>query len=297
MSELWKLSKKVYREIVFQSIFSLRAGGTLPQGGDIEKNTYRFVKNAEINTMISKALMVFFIVFLGGFTSFLGGVVKVDKELASICGVSTMLSSILFMITFMGLQVATSLVSTKVADFLIPLPVSKKDVSKIILMCFIRIFDIPLVAAALIVPILYGVSYYSILGALTVLLGIIITEIFALALAVFLAISFYSKVIRGGGKSAWRMFMRIIYMLIWVVPTFLMYAITSFATQMLNLMGILTQSFSYLLASLYPFSLGFLVSFATFFNVSDSKILILSVGSSLIYFTLAAYSFRWLLKK
>ncbi len=201
------------------------------------------------------------------------------------------------MIVFMGLQVATSFVSSRVAEFLVPLPISNRDVSKILLLCFIRIFDIPLIVAALIVPVAYGISFGSIPGALTVLLSVVITEFFALAIAVFLALSFYSKVVRGGGRSMWRTFTRLFYMLVWIVPMFLMYAITGLAMQMASLMKTLTQSFSYLLVSLYPFSLGFLASLATFFTVDDPRIIILSVGSSLVYFALAAYSFKWLVER
>ena len=297
VSELWRLSRKVYREIVFQSYFSLRAGGTLPQGGDAEKNIVTLVRSAEVNSMFSKIIMAFFIGFMGVFTFFSGVLLEMDRELAAVCGVSSMLSIVLFMMVFMGLQVATSFVSSRVAEFLTSLPVSSRDVSRILLMCFLRIFDIPLMAALLIIPIAYGVSYGSIPGSLTVLLSIVITEVFALAIAVFLALSFYSKVVRGGGGSAWRMLMRLFYMLIWVIPMFLMYMVTSFAMQMVNLMKTLTQSLSYLLRLLYPFSLGFLASLTTFLNIDDPGIAALSVGSFLIYFALAAYSFKWLIKR
>lgn len=293
---LWRLSKRVYREIVFQSFFSLRVGGALPQKEGVEKSIAILVKNAEKNVLVSKFIMAFFIVFLGLFT-FFSGALDVDRELAAVYGVSTMLSTILFMIVFMGLQVATSFVSSRVADFLIPLPITKSDVSKTILMCFIRIFDIPLVAATLTVPISYGISYRSVSGSLIVFISVLITEVFALALAILLALSFYSKVARGVSRSLLGTLMRILYMFLWIIPTFIGYLITSFAMQMIGLMKALTQSFSYLLTSLYPFSLGFLVSFTTFLDISDIRILILSAVSSLAYFSLAAYSFKWLLKR
>jgi predicted permease len=296
-SEIWRLSRKVYREIVFQSYFSLRAGGTLPQGGDAVKGIAALVRSVEVNSMFSKIIMAFFIGFMGVFTFSSGILLEMDRELAAVCGVSSMLSIVLFIMVFMGLQVATSFVSSRVAEFLTPLPVSSRDVSKILLACFVRIFDIPLIAALLIVPLAYGVSYCSIPGSLTVLLGVVITEVFALTIAVFLALSFYSKVVSGGGGSAWRMLMRLFYMLIWVIPMFLMYMVTSFAIQMVSLMKALTQSLSYLLILLYPFSLGFLASLTTFLNIDNPGIVALSVGSFLIYLALAAYSFKWLIRE
>ncbi|MBO3797798.1 MAG: hypothetical protein QXI42_03120 [Thermoproteota archaeon] len=297
VSELWWLSKKVYREIVFQSFFSLRVGGTLPQAGDAEKNIVQLVRSAEWNFMLNKVIFAIFIGVFGGFTFFSGVLLEMDRELAAACGVSSMLSIVLFMMVFMGLQVATSFVSSRVSEFLTPLPVSSKDVSKILLMCFIRIFDVPLVAAILIIPMAYGISYGSIPGALTVLLSVVITEVFALAIAVFLSFSFYSKVVKGGGRSSLKTLLRLFYMLVWIIPMFLMYAVTSFAMQMVSLMKTLTQSLSYLLTLLYPFSMGFLASLATFFKTYDPRIAALSVGSSLLYLALAAYSFKWLVKR
>ncbi|MEM3079337.1 MAG: hypothetical protein QXF21_03360, partial [Thermoproteota archaeon] len=187
VSELWWLSKKVYREIVFQSFFSLRVGGTLPQAGDAEKSIVQLVRSAEWNFMLNKVIFAIFIGVFGGFTFFSGVLLEMDRELAAACGVSSMLSIVLFMTVFMGMQVATSFVSSRVSEFLTPLPVSSRDVSKILLTCFIRIFDIPLIAAVFIIPIAYGVLYSSIAGALTVLLSVVITEVFALTIAIFLA--------------------------------------------------------------------------------------------------------------
>lgn len=294
--EIWRFSKRVYREIVFQSFFSFRVGGTLPQREDVDKSIAALIKGAENNVILNKFIMAFFIAFLGIFT-FFSGALDADRELAAVYSVSTMLGTVLFMMVFMGLQVATSFVSSRVAELLIPLPITRVDASRILLMCFIRIFDIPLIATTLIVPSAYGFSYRSVSGSLAVLLGVIATEVFALSLAVLLALSFYSKVARGGGRSAWGTLMRTLYMLVWIIPTFLGYMVTSFAMQMVNLMKAFTESFSYLLASLYPFSLGFLVSFMTFFDVGDTRLLILSTCASLVYFALATYSFKWLLKR
>lgn len=297
LSELWKLSKEVYREIVFQSFFSLRTSGGMMWGGDVEKSINTLAKNAETNIKISKYMMAFTVCFLSVFMMVMGPNIGVEKELFSTSSVSMTLSIVLFMVAFMGIQVATSFVSSRIADLLAVFPISKRDVSKIILLCFIRIFDIPLIAAVLIIPIAYGISYSSVSGALTILISIIVTEVFALTLAVFLALFFYSKVIRGGGKSKWSMFMRLLSMLVWIIPTFLLYSIMSIAPQIINLIKTLSQGASYVLASLYPFSFGFLVSFTTFFKISDSKILVLSLGSSLIYILLAVYFSKWLVKR
>lgn len=296
-SELWELSGKVYNEIVFQSSFSLRMGGTLPQTGKVEKNIADLVRGIRMGVWINKIIMAFFIGFIGISTLFSGTLVEFDRELAIVSSVSTTLSIILFMMAFMGLQVTTSFVSSRVSDFLIPLSISRSDVSKIFLICFIRIFDLPLLVAALFIPVSYAFLYGSILGSLVILLSVIVTEVFALTLAVLLALSFYSRVIKGGGRSKWKTFMRILYMAMWTVATFIVYVSMSFVTQMSILVKTISQYFSFLLSLSYPFSLGFLVSFTTMFRMSDPYVLALSLGSSLVYFALATYSSRWLVRK
>ncbi|MEM1548380.1 MAG: hypothetical protein QXN75_03525 [Thermoproteota archaeon] len=297
VSELWRISKRVYIEIVFQSFSSLRTGGVLPQSPkDAEKNIRLLAKNVESNVALNKVMMALFIGFMSGFTFFFRASFKVDVELAAVCSVSTLLVSILFLIAFMGIQVTTSFVSSRVADILIPLPLSRKDVSKILAMCFIRIFDIPLIAAVLIIPVAYGLSYGSILGALIVLLSVIITEVFALTISIALALSFYNKVVRGGGGSKLGILTRFFYMAVWVVPMFLIYMTLSLTTYIAEFVKSLAQSIPYALASLYPFSLGFLASLATF-QTYNPNITILSISFSLIYFALAAYSSKWLMEK
>jgi predicted permease len=296
-SELWRLSKKVYREIAFQSVFSLRMGETMPQMVNMEENIRKLTKSAEFNMVLSKCIMAFFICFTGAFTFLSGALSGIDESLATMCGVSTILSVVLLMMVFMGLQATTAFISSRIAELLVPLSISRKDISKILLMCFIRIFDIPLATAVLILPLIYGVSYSSVFGTLTVFLSIVVTEIFALAITVFLAFFFYSKVVRGGGKSTWRTFLRLFYMLVWIIPMFFMYMVPSLAMQMVNLMKTVAQNLSYLLTLIYPFSLGSLTSLTTFLNISNSNIVALSLGSSSIYFALAAYSLKWLVKR
>ncbi|MEM3712846.1 MAG: hypothetical protein QXR97_04850, partial [Thermoproteota archaeon] len=197
----------------------------------------------------------------------------------------------------MSIQVTTSFVSSRISDILIPLPLSKGDISKIILMCFIRIFDIPLITAILAIPISYGFFYGSIPGALVVLLSVVITEVFALALSILLALSFYNKVVRGGGGSELRTLIRFFYMVIWIIPVFIFYAAFNLVTYVIGLIENISQSALTTLAFLYPFSLGLLAALATFPSFNYRNVSITPIISSLIYLILAAYSFRWLIRK
>jgi len=297
-SELWRLSTTVYKEVSFQSIFSLRSGSVLPRSG--RTDVRRIVANARVNTLISKLVTTLFIavfaifVFLPVTMSDVGP--PVPRETAFLGSVSAFLAVVLFLIVFMGLQVSTSFVSSKIVDVLSPLPLSRRDVSRIVFLCFIRIFDIPLVAAGAVFLAVYFLAGGSILGGTISLVGIIVTEIFALALTTALARFFYSRVAGAGGRSKWHTFLRFASMLLWILPTFAVYFVINFAREIVQSFAYLTQgfsSFSQILVLLYPFSYGFLVSWATFPNGIDYALVVLSIAASTAYTIIAYYCLRW----
>jgi predicted permease len=298
-SELWRLSSVVYKEISFQSIFSLRAGSLLKQKGktDIE----RLVSNARTNTLMSKIITAIFMAVFGSFvfvSSTVNTTLALSRELAFVGGVSAFLAGVLFLIAFMGLQVTTSFVSSKVVDVLGPLPLSRNEISRVIFLCLMRIFDLPLISAHVVFLAAYLLIGGPILGALIAVVCIFATEVFALALTIGLAGFFYSRVARGG-RSKWQVLTRFLFMFVWILPTFAAYFIMSFSGQIVQSFTSFAQSFSSLLQVLvlvYPFSYGFLMSHITFPNGFDNPSLSLSVVASIGYMAAAAYCLNWIAK-
>jgi predicted permease len=296
--ELWRISSTVTKEVSFQSVFSTRAGSSLPRRGSTD--VAQLVRNAKYNMWISKVLTTIFICAFGfvmfipqlGQTVFQG----TSKEFAVVASVSTFLAAVLFFIVFMGLQVATSLVSSKIADSLSPLPLSKKEVSNVIFLCLIRIFDLPLLAALIVLPMAYLMIGGSVAGGSISVVGTVVTEIFALALTIGLARFFYSKVAGGGGRSKWKTVTRILFMLVWMVPAFGTYFVINFAGVILKSFASFTQvlgSSIGLLVMVFPFSFGFLVSYVSNLQAASIPTLALSTMSSVFYVVFAFYCFRW----
>ena len=296
--ELWRVSSTVTKEVSFQSVFSTRAGSSLPRRGST--GVAQLVRNAKYNMWISKVLTTIFICAFGfvmfipqlGQTVFLG----TSKEFTIIASVSTFLAAVLFFIVFMGLQVATSLVSSKIADTLSPLPLSKKQVSNVIFLCLIRIFDLPLLAALVVLPTAYLMIGGSIAGGSISVVATIVTEIFALALTIGLARFFYSKVAGGGGRSKWKTVTRFLFMLVWMVPAFGTYFVINFAEVILKSFASFTQVLGpsmELLVLVFPFSFGFLVSYVSNLQAASISTLALSTMSSVLYVVFAFYCFRW----
>ncbi len=260
----------------------------------------RLIKNAEMNTLISKIIMSIFIAVFG-VTVFLpftqsSGNLQVSEEMTVVGTVSAFLAVLLFLIVIMGLQVSTSFFSSEVVNVLSPLPLSKKDISRVALLCFVRVFDVPLVIAIAGFPIAYVFFSRSVLGGLAALLAVGITEIFALALTTGLAKFFYSRISTGSGRSKWKGLLRIVLMLVWILPSFGAYVVINFWMEIVQFFASLTQtvvSLSYSVVVLYPFSLGFLVSYASFFRGIDLTSLTLSIAASLGYLAVAVNCARW----
>ena len=297
-SELWRLSSTVYKEVSFQSIFSLRAGSGLPQSG--RRDIKQLVSSAKFNTLISKLVTSVFLaifaitVFIPILFSDMGP--SIPREIAIPGGISAFLTVVLFLIVFMGLQMSTSFVSSKIVDVLSPLPLSKRDISRIVFLCFLRIFDIPLVSAAVVFLAVFFFIGGSVLGGIVSLTGIVVTEIFALTLTVLLAKFFYAKVARAGGRSIFQTILRFMFMLVWIIPTFAAYFVVNFAREIVIAFATLTQglaSVSQTIVLIYPFSYGFLVSYAAFLSKIDYLALSLSVVASAAYVLLAYYCLRW----
>lgn len=298
-SELWKISGIVYREICFQSVFSLRLGATLPRMENAKIS--KIARQTEINMLVSKILMALFVVFLAvlplGYWSYFVAGLKLAEELAAVGCVSVFLASLFFLLVMLGLQATTALVATRAFEILGNLPISRKDVSKIALLSFLRIFDMPLTAALIVFPATFSIVIHSFFGGLAALFAVALTEIFALALTIGLAKLFYSKIVSGGGGSKYKTVIQFIYMLIWILPSFGIYFVMNFATQILQVFAYSLAQMSiiqtFALALVYPFSLGFTVAFAAFpYKISLEATAVLTV-STILYTALGYFGLNY----
>jgi hypothetical protein len=296
--ELWRLSNIVYREISFQSVYSLRSGGLLPRRG--ETSIKQLVKSAQTNTLLSKILTSVFtgaFAFIAFYQPSFTSSVNVQSQTSAIIGtVTAFLSSVLFIIVFMGLQVSTSFISSKAVEILSPLPLSRRDVSNIVFVCFLRIFDLPLIVSLVAFVSAYMLLIGSVLGGLAAFISVLVTESFAVSASIALSRFFYSRVSGAGGRSGWKSLMRAIFMIVWVLPTVGIYLVLSYAFQIVQSFAALTRllsSFANFLALVYPFSFGILISSATSLSGVDAVTLGFAIVSFFFYVLAAYYCLRW----
>ncbi len=215
LRELWRISGFVYREVAYQLVFMQRSGSRLPQTEDASE----LVRGATSFMLTDKVVAAVMLSAMGVFTAFLGVLEGVDTAL----GFAAFLATLLAYTLFFFLQPMTSFVSVKVAELLAPLPLSKSEASAVALLAFVKLFDVAIVAVAIVVPAAYAVVYRSPLAWPIALLGVAVTCVFALATAFALAYAFYTKVVRKGGGSAGAALLRTLGMLAWVFAAVLPY--------------------------------------------------------------------------
>jgi hypothetical protein len=251
--------------------------------------------------MVSKIIMSIFISIFGVMVffplSFRTSPFEISEELAVVGTVSAFLAVLMFLIVIMGLQVSTSFFSSEAVGLLNTLPLSKRDVSNVALLCFLRIFDLPLIIAVVGFPVAYVLFRGSVLGGLAALLSIGVTEVFALAMTTGLAKFFYARIAARSGRSKWKTLLRLVLMLVWILPSFGAYVVINFWIEIIQFFASFTQTIlalSYVIVVLYPFSFGFLVSYGTFAHGFSYASLAFAILSSLSYLAVAVYLVRWI---
>ncbi|MBO3800024.1 MAG: hypothetical protein FGF52_03070 [Candidatus Brockarchaeota archaeon] len=286
ISELWEISRRICHEIEFQSLFSIRTGG-----GPLQEAKDVFKKPPKNLTFLSKFLQPLVIAIFNFFQILVAMELHSKMGiLASVYYVSIMLCLIIYFFIFDKMWWIVNLISSRVSEFLITLPLSMEEVLKILLMSFIRAFEVSLAITTIIIPITYGVLYGSILGAFLVLLSVVTAEIFGMSIAVFFASLFYFKVLTRG-KSV----LRIIYTILWSIPFLFVYFVINFTFEALYYALTLGRD-SPILAFLYPLSFGFLASYATSINSYSLTTFTSSLFSSFAYLIMAAISLKWFTK-
>ncbi|WP_457549223.1 hypothetical protein [Archaeoglobus sp.] len=206
--KLWDISKILYREILFKSIVETT----------VRKKPEEIVKSVSNYMWMNKILIAVFICGMSVFVAL--------NPTTFNC--SIFLAYLLFTFVFFFLQIVTSFVSHGF-DFLHILPLSKRDVSKIKMLTFLRIFDLPLFAVILVSTLAFG-FLVSPLSAFWALLGVITAELLAIAIVFRLARFFYSKIAYSTG--GWKTLLRIFYMVAWSVSAFGFYFIADFISEL-----------------------------------------------------------------
>jgi predicted permease len=254
--EAWRISRLV-------AIESMLKGQLLMSGGrasiQAQRDPTRFVRRAKSSFTLNKIVFAF---LYGAFSFILPLIMLGPKStLASEYIVNSVffIFGLVFLISFNLLNV-TSFVSGEALKPVASLPFSRGDLSRIGVLSFFRMLDIPLVVFVLGYPITYGLVTGSLVAAIIIFLLNLGNAIIAVFLTFFLARGFYRRILSVGGSRA-KNFVRTLLTLFFgfmtVGMTYLSFYIFEYASGLFAFFAFV-QSPQYVWMTLvYPFSFGY----------------------------------------
>ncbi len=269
LGELWKISGIFYRNLGFLSYAQMRQLNLKGQG--MEKLAHN-ASNSLLFNKIFLSLIFFMMALFGAMES-------------SVISYAAYLLLLLFMFSFFFLQIVTYFFSLNF-DILRVFPIPPRDIKKVILLTFLRIFDIPLIVNLAVFPVTaaFIAHWYSFTPAF---LGVIIDESYSVALVVYLSKIFYTKLSQPTG--GWRSVLRIIYQIIWGATFFIFYAFMMWIRVIyihLEEYMPFVEKYSFIFKLLFPFNVAYLMLFPD----------LISLLSSIVFVLLAYFSVKWTLE-
>jgi predicted permease len=262
-----RLASVAYRELAFQSIYALRQGNTLPPGDSSE-----LVRRARRRVTQSK----FLVCLLIGLVT-LGSILALSPSVQLALGpgvprpiyLGTVLVGLLLLeLTLLwttGLQILPTFLGARILPFLETLPVTERDLDRAAILTLLRLFDAPAAMCLVATPVALGLAVRSPWAALAIVPGCAGAVLIGIALAVATG-RFFVRRVQGARGSAHGALVRWLYLVLWAVPAFAIYAFVSFSPEFLRAVAHLIASDSptalgaVLLA--FPFPLALLPSYA-----------------------------------
>ncbi len=264
LRELWRISGYFYRDVAFRTILETNVG---------RKSLEKVIKSSKNSMILNKLIVAFVLCVFAVTTAY--RFKTVDFVVFYI--ITT------FIFAFFFLQTTTTFVSQKF-DLLFVLPLKEEEISKIAILTFLRIFDIPLIAVTLVFVI--GVALRDFRAILPAFTGIAVSVALALGIVFYMSKLFYTKLT--GSASGWRSVVRLVCQIVWALSFFLIYALGGILSRLSYLEGYLVflESYSNTLGFLFPFCYSYLCTGVITFS---------SLLGSILWTGLGYYSVKWVL--
>lgn len=241
----WWLSKVAFVELSFQAIYAFRLGAPVPPGPAAS-----LVPRAQARVAQSKAVVAGILTLLA-----IGAVVLVQfnptgastllpRPVPSAiwaAGIFTVLLSLdTAFLWWMGLQVLPTLLASSVLPALEPLPIPPATLRKAAVLVYLRLFDAPVIAVLVATPLAVGVALGPLAG-LAIVPGVVLSVVFALALALSTG-RFFVRRIQGSRGGGGRTLVRWGYLLLWLLPAFAVLGFVAAGSQYFALLNALSSA-------------------------------------------------------
>jgi predicted permease len=260
--EAWRISKTVTVESVFKGTIQMRGGlASISAQRDPDKA----IRSIRTNIRFSKILPT----FVFGLYSALIPLTVLFQETSFEMFFATnsifFVLALVFLLSF-NLLYMTSFVSGESLTPLAALPFSREDLSRISVLSFIRLFDIPLAVFIVTYPIVYLFVTASIVGAVLVFLFNLYTAIMAVFVTFFLARGFNTRILSLGGSKV-KSGLRIVLFVLYGLGTFGALYFSSYLIQWIArfipfFTTLQSEQYSWVLL-IFPFCFGYLAALVT----------------------------------
>jgi predicted permease len=286
LREAWALTRVIYQEFSFQSIYALKQGNVLdPSSSQEPLRAVRKARSRVAQSKLMVSLLLLFIIVAGAFALTRGGafgihLAPVDYATSVIAGQLLLLFSLLWMT---GLQIAPTLSNSRIFNLIATLPVPERQNRRVATFLLLRVFDAPALTALLFLPLSDALATGSLPAAV----------------ALYTASFFVSQVSGSRGGTRGTSALRWIYLLLWSLPSLAITGFVSFSSQILNTLGLWEVNNPLAFQSIllvFPFPFGYLPAQDAFpgqdpFHLLDGLPFWLAVAA---YAALGVLAARWL---
>jgi predicted permease len=257
--EAWRISKTVTVESVFKGTIQMRGGLASISA---QRDPAKAIKSLKTSIRFSKIVPTF---VFGLYSAMIPLMVLFEEHSFDLLFATNSIFFVLalvFLLSF-NLLYMTSFVSGESLTPLAALPFSREDLSKISVLSFIRLFDIPLAVFIVTYPIVYGFVTGSVIGALLVFLFNLYTAVTAVFVTFFLARGFNTRILSLGGSKV-KSTLRVVLFVLYGLGTFGALYFSGYLIQWIaQLIPFFTtlqsQEFSWVLF-VFPFCFGYLAA-------------------------------------
>ncbi len=300
-AEVSRLARTVYDEFAFQSIYALKQGNLLadPDGtgkGDGVAKARRRVTQSKMMISFLLLLVISSSLFtLARGEAYLGVSLAPSLYATILLGGTLLLGLSLLWMT--GLQVTPTLLGSRVFPILATLPLSRRDLERMAILLFLRIFDLPAGVLLVLFPVGVGLATGSWLAGLWAIPGALLAIIAAAYLSLLTGRFFLVRVSGSRGGTTRQLVARWVYLLLWTIPALAITVFISFSVPLLRGLTDWIPGHPEGLLALFmafPFALAFLPSAAAygFPSVLHPEVLVLLAAT--LYGVLGVFAIRWL---
>ncbi|MHB8351378.1 MAG: hypothetical protein ACYDFT_01595 [Thermoplasmata archaeon] len=230
-----RLSSVAYRELTFQAIYATRQGHALPAGppADLKRVTARRVRESKllVSALLAGMAAVAAMALGTRFQLLLGPEVAPPLYRAAVLAAVLLLELSLLWTT--GLQILPTYLGSRILPLFATLPIAPSDRDRAAFLLFLRLFDLPALTVLVLMPLFTGLAFGSVWAGLALVPGVVAIELVAFALALATGDHFVRRV-QGSPTGHRASAVRWLFLLLWAMPAFAIYAFVSFSPELLR---------------------------------------------------------------